>query len=154
MNPVHSYMDSLRGSGWDVYQYVGIAADEPRRLARLNDKKVSLLAKYGYTEQEARELVEKYGLLSPVYGFSDRNGCFFCPNCKDSELANLINNHLPLFNKWLSMEYNAKKPLAYPYFRMGYRSLVSEAHRLHKEGWLKRRLVWVDFTGVLPYETD
>lgn len=154
VNPVRDYMSLLREQGWDVYQYVGIAKDEPKRLERLNDHKISLLAKYGYTEKRAKALVEQYGLLSPVYEFSDRNGCFFCPNCKDSELANLINNNLPLFNKWLSLEYQAKKKLAYPYFKMGHRSLVGEAHRLHRQGLLNRRLVWVDFTGVKRHDEE
>lgn len=155
VNVVRNYIQSLQTAGWDVYQYMGIAKDEPVRLARLNDRKISLLDQYGYTEKKAKKLVERYGLLSPIYEFSDRNGCFFCPNCKDSELANLINNHPKLFNKWLSLEYRAKKQLAYPYFKMGHRTLVGEAHRLHREGLLKRRLVWVDLSDVrCPNEDD
>lgn len=65
----------------DFIQYIGIATDEPKRLKRLeNTNKISLLAKYGYTEQMAYDLCEKYGLLSPIYSFSKRGGCWFCPN--------------------------------------------------------------------------
>lgn len=54
-------------------QYLGIAADETKRLARLEGtNKISLLAKYGYTEKMAFELCEKYGLLSPIYDFAPR----------------------------------------------------------------------------------
>ena len=57
----------------DVVQYIGIAADEPKRLKRIDGtRKVSLLAKYNYTEQMARELCERYDLLSPVYSFTSR----------------------------------------------------------------------------------
>ncbi len=57
----------------NVTQYLGIAADEPKRLKRIEDtNKISLLAKYGYTEEMAFELCEKYGLLSPSYSFTKR----------------------------------------------------------------------------------
>ncbi len=47
-------------------QYVGIAADEPARLTRLDGtSKISLLAEYGYTEQMAYDLCSKYDFLSP-----------------------------------------------------------------------------------------
>lgn len=58
-------------------QYIGIAADEPKRLERLRKgtgNKVSLLEKYGYTERMAFDLCEKYGLLSPIYDFAPRGG--------------------------------------------------------------------------------
>ena len=60
-----------------ITQYIGIAADEPKRLERLKTglpRKVSLLEKYGYTEEMAFELCEKYGLLSPIYDFAPRGG--------------------------------------------------------------------------------
>lgn len=68
-------------------QYVGIAVDEPKRLESMHKagNKISLLEKYGYTEQMARELCEKYGLLSPAYKYSKRQGCWFCPNAKLAE---------------------------------------------------------------------
>ena len=65
----------------DAVEYIGIAADEQERLERLDGvKKVSLLAKYGYTEEMAAELCKKHGLYSPAYQYSNRNGCWFCPN--------------------------------------------------------------------------
>ncbi len=54
-------------------QYVGIAADEPARLTRLDGtNKISLLAEYGYTEQMAYDLCSKYDLLSPIYKVSQK----------------------------------------------------------------------------------
>ena len=70
MQPIHDYYKQFKG--YEVVQYVGIAIDEPKRLARLSKKgnidKVSLLEKYGYTEDMAREKCLEYGLLSPIYG--------------------------------------------------------------------------------------
>ena len=71
----------------NIVFYIGIAADEPKRLERLNNKKeVSLLAKYGITEKDALDLCKENNLLSPVYEISRRNGCWFCPYTKDKEL--------------------------------------------------------------------
>ena len=37
---------------------------------------------------------EKAGLLSPVYAFTDRGGCWFCPNAKRAELRHLYDHHV------------------------------------------------------------
>ena len=85
--------------------YVGIAADEPKRLERLNNKnEVSLLAKYGIAEKDALELCKKYNLLSPVYEVSRRNGCWFCPYVKDKELLHFLKNNADKFDKLIAWE--------------------------------------------------
>lgn len=64
----------------EVKQYVGIAADEPGRLEKLeNTNKISLLAKYGYTEKMAFDLCSDYGLLSPIYKIAKRGGLLVLP---------------------------------------------------------------------------
>lgn len=89
----------------DFIQYIGIAKDEPKRLEKLeNTNRTSLLAKYGYTEQMAYDLCEKYGLLSPIYRYSKRGGCWFCPNATKGELRHLRRNHKDLWNKLLELE--------------------------------------------------
>lgn len=85
-------------------EYVGIAADEPERLARLTGNKVSLLAKYGYTETEAKAKCKEYDLLSPIYTISKRNGCWFCMNCKDDEFVWLLQNRPELFDRLVELE--------------------------------------------------
>ena len=95
----------VKEQGADSIQYIGIAADETERLARLDSKKqISLLAKYGITEAEAFELCKEAGLLSPIYEFSKRNGCWFCFNCKDAEWQRLIFKHGHLFDKLIRLE--------------------------------------------------
>lgn len=92
--------------GSDVVQYVGIAADETKRLARLHssrDTKISLLEKYHIQEAQAAEICRERGLLSPIYGFTKRNGCFFCPNARDDALRHLRKYHPDLWDKLLTM---------------------------------------------------
>lgn len=100
----------------NAVQYIGIAVDEPKRLERLDgEKEISLLAKYDFTENDAKELCKEYGLLSPIYEFSKRGGCFFCPNAKQGELRNLYNNHPELWQRLVEME--KEENLCSPYFR-------------------------------------
>ena len=85
--------------------YVGIAADEKKRLKRLNKTtNISLLEKYNLTEIDAFNLCQKNNLLSPVYNLTKRNGCWFCPNAKDTELLHLLNYHVDLFDKLVEWE--------------------------------------------------
>lgn len=93
----------------EFIQYVGIAADEPKRLERLNGtNKKSLLAEYDYTEQMAFDLCREYGLLSPIYNFTRRGGCWFCPNQSYTELAHLKTYYPQLWSELekLSQEEN------------------------------------------------
>lgn len=107
LQPIHRYYGRFRNRG--VVQYVGIAADEPRRLARMQSKgyirKVSLLDKYGYTEMDARRKCEKYGLLSLLYRTSHRGGCWFCPNCCIPVFAELRRRHPEL---WCELQLLSK----------------------------------------------
>lgn len=95
-------------------QYVGIAIDEPKRLQRLSGtNRTSLLEKYGYTEKMAKQKCIEYGLLSPIYEFTNRNGCWFCMHQKRKELRHLYENHKDLWNRLLDM---SQQELNNPYF--------------------------------------
>ena len=101
LRPIRQFEKTLPSN---VIRYIGIAKDEPERLQRLKDNQISLLAKYGCTEQDAKELCEDAGLLSPVYAFSDRGGCWFCPNAKRRELRHLYDHHPDLWNRMLELQ--------------------------------------------------
>ena len=75
-NPILHYYKEWK-KDYDIVQYVGIAADEPKRIPRLNIssksiQKTSLLVKYGYTEAMAKAKCIEYNLLSPIYGGAQR----------------------------------------------------------------------------------
>ncbi len=98
--PIGDYYKQFEDS--EITQYVGIAIDEPERLAKLEGtNKVSLLQRYGYTEQMAHDLCKEYNLLSPIYEFSKRGGCWFCPNQKWAEFAHTRRYHPEL---WAELE--------------------------------------------------
>lgn len=79
LRPIRKFMKSQPRN---TVQYIGIAADETKRLERLGDGKISLLAKYGCTEAEAADLCRDYGLLSPIYEFTNRGGVLVLPKRK------------------------------------------------------------------------
>lgn len=89
----------------EISQYIGIANDEDTRIARLDGKNlVSLLAKYGIDEAQARAICAAHGLLSPIYEFAPRNGCFFCPNAKYKERRHLYEHHPELWQRLLTLQ--------------------------------------------------
>lgn len=102
VRPIERYKKSLPSG---TVQYVGIAKDEQDRLLRLDGaQKISLLEKYNFTEQDAWEFCRKAGLLSPVYAFTDRGGCWFCPNAKREELRHLYDYHPDLWARMLALQ--------------------------------------------------
>lgn len=102
--PIKSFLKSI---GEEFTQYIGIAVDEPVRMERIvnAENKSSLLEKYGYTEQMAFDLCKEYGLLSPIYEFTNRGGCWFCPNMRYAQLKHLRTYHRDLWNKLLELEH-------------------------------------------------
>ena len=101
VRPMERHMRSL---GPGVISYVGIAKDEDQRLARLTETRVSLLEREGFTKKDTRNICASVDLLSPVYEFAPRNGCFFCPNAKPPELAHLRKHHPELWGRMLELE--------------------------------------------------
>ena len=101
LKPILRYQKTLPP---DTVQYIGYAKDEQERLLRLEGNRVSLLEKYNCTEQEAKELCQQTGLLSPVYAFTDRGGCWFCPNAKRKELRHLYDHHPDLWARMLELQ--------------------------------------------------
>ncbi len=102
LKPIRQYQKTLPPG---TVHYIGIAKDEPERLLRLEaGSQVSLLEKYNLTEGDARKLYKDAGLLSPIYEFTDRGGCWFCPNAKPKELRHLYDHHPELWGRMLELQ--------------------------------------------------
>lgn len=140
VKPIKDFLKSIREK--EIIQYLGIAADEPKRLERLQGtNKVSLLDKYGYTEKMAFELCKKYGLLSPIYDFAPRGGCWFCPNARDRELRHLRENHPELWQKLLELE-NEKNIIGYMWNMLTKTSIASKEEFFY---WEDAQMTVFDF---------
>lgn len=90
----------LQNAG-EYNQIIGIAADEPERLARLKPSQRSILAEYGIREADTYEICKRYGLLSPIYENETLGGCWFCPNSSIKDFARLAKEHPEL---WAELE--------------------------------------------------
>ena len=103
LKPIYDFYKSLNE---DYVQYVGIAADERTRLDSLHSVKnaISLLEKYNYTENMCVSLCQEYGLYSPAYKYSKRQGCWFCPNAKMEESRNVMETYPDVWASFVALE--------------------------------------------------
>ena len=62
------------------------------------------MAKYGVTEQDAFAMCRQEGLLSLLYEYSHRGGCWFCPNASMTELRHLYHAHPDLWQLMLELQ--------------------------------------------------
>lgn len=77
----------------DTIQYLGIAADEPKRFHDLNEIKQSPLVAAGWEEERCRKWCEENNLLSPIYTQTLRGGCWLCHNQGVQQLRLLRKQH-------------------------------------------------------------
>ena len=109
------FLNSPKRQGADkniVVSYLGIAADEPERLARLDGKtKVSPLAALGWTEADCRKWCEDNDLLSPIYTTATRGGCWFCHNQSIEQLRLLRRNYPDLWG--ILLKWDSDSPVSF-----------------------------------------
>lgn len=140
LKPIHRYYRQFKD--YQIVQYVGIAQDEPRRLARLKKYQISLLDKYGYTESMAMKKCEEYNLISPMYNLSKRGGCWFCMNSKLSGYLHIRRNHPHL---WNALRQLSKTPNLCSYgFRYG-KALQQVEKDMNALEWNQKHQLVLDF---------
>ena len=93
-------------------QYLGIAADEPERIARHTKPGIILpLVDIGWDEATCRQWCELNDLLSPIYTDSERGGCWFCHNQGIEQLRLLRKNYPDLWA--LLLKWDADSPITF-----------------------------------------
>lgn len=109
MRPINAYHKSQMDT---IHEYVGIAADEPKRLERLRKSPTSSapLADFGITEAEALEICKEHFLLSPIYKTQERNGCWFCRNARIGEMRSLWKHHPELWAELHEIQNISENP--------------------------------------------
>lgn len=116
VEPIKKYFKSLPPP---ITEYVGICADEPIRLERIDKRNQrSILAEQTITTTQARLICERHGLLSPNYTSGcNQRGCWFCPNAKISEFAKLKKHHPELYDELRKLNDKYKSQLVSKGFR-------------------------------------
>ena len=84
---------------------VGLASNEKDRILSANKKEhIALLSLLGIHEEQTYALCNDEGLLSPTYSFSERGGCWFCPNQKIQELELLYREYPELWQELMNIQ--------------------------------------------------
>lgn len=99
--------------------YIGIAADEPERIARLSDGRISPLVAAGWTESDCTKWCKENGQLSPIYEEAERGGCWFCLQQRITQLQQLRHNHPDLWQ--LMLQWDSDSPVTF----------LSDGHTIH-----------------------
>ena len=96
-----------------VVQYLGIAADEPLRIARhINRPGIILpLVEIGWEEDYCGLWCQYNDLLSPIYTDSARGGCWFCHNQSVEQLRLLRRNYPELWA--LLLKWDNDSPVSF-----------------------------------------
>lgn len=104
LKPFERWADSLIADGYEVFNYVGIRADEPNRTGLLTiDKPITTVMPFredGIVKSDIENILQRNGLELPAYySWRSRSGCSFCFYQKKIEWIRLKENHPELFEQ-------------------------------------------------------
>jgi len=95
--------------GKNIVEYLGIAADEPKRFNQLSERKRAPLVEFGIEEDLCGLHCEYEGILAPSYETSCRDGCWMCHNQGVNQLRQLRKNYPHLWK--LLMKWDKDSPV-------------------------------------------
>lgn len=95
----------------NIVEYLGIAADEPKRFGQLNDRKRAPLVEFGIDEDLCGLYCQYNDMRSPSYETSCRDGCWFCHNQGVKQLRHLRRNYPDLWA--LLMKWDLDSPVTF-----------------------------------------
>lgn len=91
--------------------YIGIAADEQKRLLRLKPDCCAPLAKWGMTENDCINFLKERDLLNPLYDKFCRLGCWFCVKQNLNSLR-VLRRDYPKYWQML-LQWDAESPRSF-----------------------------------------
>lgn len=101
----------MRRKDRNIIEYLGIAADEPKRFGQLNERKRAPLVEFGIDEGLCGLYCQYADMLSPTYETSCRDGCWFCHNQGVNQLRLLRRNYPDLWA--LLMKWDLDSPVTF-----------------------------------------
>ncbi|MGL4729994.1 MAG: phosphoadenosine phosphosulfate reductase family protein [Clostridium sp.] len=102
LKPFKNYMKQFNEK--EVIVYLGIAADEPKRLKKLENNRRAPLAEWGMTEIDCLNYIKEKGFKNPMYWKFERLGCYLCPKQNLNSLRSLRRHYPLLWEKMLKMD--------------------------------------------------
>lgn len=135
-NGVFSKSPRRRGAKKNIVHLLGIAADEPERIARYIDKPgyVLPLVEADWHEDLCGLWCQYEGMLSPVYENACRSGCWFCHNQGVDQLRILRTNYPDLWA--ILLKWDLDSPVTFK----------ADGHTVHD---FERRFAMEDM-GLIP----
>lgn len=102
---------SVRRKDINIIEYIGIAADEPKRFGQLGPKLRAPLVEFGIEEELCGLYCRYADCLSPTYESSFRDGCWFCHNQGVNQLRLLRKNYPELWA--LMLKWDSDSPTTF-----------------------------------------
>lgn len=131
----------------NIVHYIGIAADEPKRIKKHIRKKniVLPLVQIGWDEALCGLEATYMGMLSPTYFGGCRDGCWFCHNQTVDQLRLLRKEHPDLWA--ILLKWDSDSPVTFrPPAKSGKRGLTvhdfDARFQLEDEGWVTADEPW------------
>ena len=110
--PVKKFFRNLK-EVYDIIEYVGIAADETKRLKHKNNNRPTIrlpLVEWGMTEQDCLDYCYERGYnWGGLYKLFDRVSCWCCPLQSLNDLRALYKNFPDLWNKLKDWDSQTRK---------------------------------------------
>ena len=101
----------MRRKDRNIIEYIGIAADEPKRFGQLSEWTRAPLVEFGIDEDLCGLYCQYNDMLSPSYETSCRDGCWFCHNQGVNQLRALRKNYPDLWA--LLMKWDLDSPVSF-----------------------------------------
>lgn len=96
------------GEKINIVQYIGIAADETKRIERHKKRGFIMpLVDIGWDEAYCRKWCEDNDLLSPIYETATRGGCWFCHNQSIGQLRLLRKDYPELWEHLMRLDVDS-----------------------------------------------
>ncbi|CAN8138973.1 putative Phosphoadenosine phosphosulphate reductase domain-containing protein [uncultured Thiomicrorhabdus sp.] len=102
INPMEEHLSTL--SEYEIYEYIGIAVDEPKRVPVDWKNKIFPMVTWGITEQQAEDTLKERGLHNPLYNHFKRTGCWLCPKQSEKALKTLKDFYPELWEELKDMD--------------------------------------------------
>lgn len=106
MKPLDKYFKSQG----EHIRYLGLAYDEPKRIARLKKNEIAPLYELGITDKDSKQICIQHNLLSPIYKYFDREGCWFCPKQSIKALKTVYEKFPKYWNKLRDWQKDSPVP--------------------------------------------
>ncbi len=106
LDAIQKINETLSSSTNEIIQYLGIAADEPKRI-KTHEKRPDIklpLVELGWEEDLCGLWCKYSDLLAPTYSSGQRDGCWFCHNQGVGQLRLLRRNYPDLWKKMMTWD--------------------------------------------------